>query len=428
MDLILVGLNHKTAPVRLRESLAFDRGQAAAAVAELVRTEPLAEALLLSTCNRVEVVAATEQPRAGFTAVKNYLARSRGLALSEFEHALYVRQGDEAVRHLFRVAASLDSMVLGEPQILGQIKDAYRLAVNAKASGVILNRLFHRAFSVAKRVRRETGIGGRAVSISYAAVELAKKIFEDLGGKNVLLLGAGEMAELAVEHLLANRAASVMVINRTFERAVDLARRFSGKPLRWEEMVPALSGADIVISSTSAPGLVLEKAAVQKVLRPRKNRPLFFIDIAVPRDIDPAINKLPNCYVYDIDDLASVVQKNKDERKKEAVAAERIVDEGVIGFRRWLSDLDAVPTIKDLKDKLESIRVQEMKKTLPGMEGLSGADRDALERMTRAMMRKILHDPILYLKQEGGHREAKRREILNLAREMFNLDSRRDAD
>jgi len=331
------------------------------------------------------------------------------------------------VRHLFRVAASLDSMVLGEPQILGQIKDAYRLAVNAKASGVILNRLFHRAFSVAKRVRRETGIGGRAVSISYAAVELAKKIFEDLGGKNVLLLGAGEMAELAVEHLLANRAASVMVINRTFERAVDLARRFSGKPLRWEEMVPALSGADIVISSTSAPGLVLEKAAVQKVLRPRKNRPLFFIDIAVPRDIDPAINKLPNCYVYDIDDLASVVQKNKDERKKEAVAAERIVDEGVIGFRRWLSDLDAVPTIKDLKDKLESIRVQEMKKTLPGMEGLSGADRDALERMTRAMMRKILHDPILYLKQEGGHREAKRREILNLAREMFNLDSRRDA-
>ncbi|MFH1888048.1 MAG: glutamyl-tRNA reductase [Pseudomonadota bacterium] len=422
MDVILVGLNHKTAPVRLRECLAFGADDAGRAVAALSSTPPLSEALLLSTCNRVEVTAVTEDPAAGLAAVKEFLAREKNLALSDFDHALYAHAGDDAVRHLFRVAASLDSMVVGEPQILGQIKESYRLAAREKASGVILNRLFHRSFSVAKRVRKETGIGDRAVSVSYAAVELAKKIFGDLAGNRALLIGAGEMAELAVEHLLRNRISGVTVANRTLARAMALADRFGGEAVGFDEIADALSRSDVIISSTGAPGLVLEKSQVKAVMRARKNRPLFFIDIAVPRDIDPEINRLDNCYVYDMDDLATVVERNRDERMKEAHRAGRIVDEGVLRFREWLSGLDVVPTIKALRDKLEAIRVAEMKRTMPGLAHLSEADLAALDRMTQTMMNKALHDPIQFLKQEGGHRGTRKREALNETRQMFNLD------
>ncbi len=422
MDVILVGLNHKTAPVSLRECLAFGPDDLSRAVAALSETPPLSEALLLSTCNRVEVAAATEDPQAGLAAVKAFLAREKNLSPSDFENALYAFSGDEAVRHVFRVAASLDSLVVGEPQILGQIKDSFRVAAREKAAGVILNRLFHRTFSVAKRVRKETGIGDRAVSVSYAAVELARKIFGDLAGKRALLIGAGEMAELAVEHLLRNHVAGVTVANRTLARGLALAERFGGNAVGFDELSDALAATDIIISSTGAPGLVLTKPQVKGVMRARKNRPLFFIDIAVPRDIDPEINRLDNCFVYDMDDLATVVEENKEERKKEAVRAERIVDEGVVRFREWLADLEIVPTIKAMVDKMEAIRVAEMKRTLPGLSALSEDDLAALDRMTQAMVNKTLHDPIRFLKQEGGHRGTRKREALDVTRRMFNLD------
>lgn len=422
MDIVLIGLNHKTAPVEIRECFAFNEQEAKAALDGLVRRPEIAEAVLVSTCNRVEILAAVPDAAMAAFAIKNLFSDMKKIPVSEFEGCLYVYHGDDAVRHIFAVASSLDSMVLGEPQILGQIKESYKQATLAKTTEAVLNRLMHRAFMTAKRVRKETGIGGLAVSVSYAAVELAKKIFGDLDNKKVLLIGAGEMAELAVEHLLHNRAAGVFVANRTFERAVSLAGRFNGAPIRFEEINEHLKTSDIIISSTGAPGYVLTKADVKKILRARKNRPLFFIDIAVPRDIDPAINRLSNTFVYDIDDLQGVIDRNMGERQKEAIRARRIVDENVITFRKWFDGLDIVPTIVSLQQKLEAICRAETAKTFAALSHLKEKDREAIDRLTRSIASKVLHDPILFLKA-GGHRESKKKDHLAIARDMFNLNN-----
>ncbi|MBI9077256.1 MAG: glutamyl-tRNA reductase [Desulfatibacillum sp.] len=425
MEIVLVGLNHKTAPVGIRECFAFDALEAEEGLRALGLLPELAEIVLISTCNRVEVVASCQEPDQAVTAIKEFLSRTKNMPLEQFEENLFVHKGDEAVQHVFRVAASLDSMVLGEPQILGQMKESFRKATTVKTTGAVLNRLMHRCFMTAKRVRKETGIGDHAVSISYAAVELARKIFGELSEKKVLLIGAGEMAELAVEHLLTHRASGVFVANRTFERAVSLAQRFQGTPIRFSEIEEYLKIADIIISSTGAPGYVLEKKDVKKVLRARKNRPLFFIDIAVPRDIDPDINDLSNNFVYDIDDLQGVIDRNLDERQKEAVRAERIVDENVITFRKWLEGLDIVPTIVSLQQKLEAIRQAEMAKTLAYIPNLDANGRDAIDRLTQSIINKVMHDPILFLKA-GGHREKQKKDILGFARDMFNLNNSED--
>ena len=310
-------------------------------------------------------------------------------------------------------------MVVGEPQILGQIKQAYRLATQQRTAGVVLNRLFHRAFFVAKRIRSETGIGGHAVSISYAAIELGRKIFGSLEGKKVLLIGAGEMAELAVAHLIRNRVGDILVSNRTFKRAVELSRRFRGSPIKFEELLTSLSDVDIVISSTGAPDFVVRREQLKGVLRKRRSRPLFFIDIAVPRDIDPQINRLSNTYVYDIDDLKGVIDENIEDRQREAIKGERIVEEAVVNFRRWCDSLDVVPTIKALRKKLEGIAAAEVKKTLQA-DGMSDDGRQAVERMTQALINKILHDPTDVLKRNGcqGGRSA----YLDITRKLFKLD------
>jgi len=318
------------------------------------------------------------------------------------------------------VASSLDSMMVGEPQILGQIKEAYREATVKKTSGVILNRLLHKTFFVAKRVRSETGIGDHAVSISYAAIELARKIFGSLEGKKVLLIGAGEMAELAVEHLIRNRAGDIFVANRTFERGVELARNFSGKPLRFDEVPESLSQVDIIISSTGSPDFVIRRDQVKGCMRGRKNRPIFFIDIAVPRDIDPKINRLSNVYVYDIDDLKGVIDENMEERNREAIKGERIVDEAVISYRKWYESLDVVPTIVGLRRKMEAIVAAEMKKTRTALNHLSDDDAHAISRMTEAMIKKILHDPTLFLKGDGCHGDKSL--YLDVTRKLFKLD------
>ena len=420
-QILLMGLNHKTADVELRECLGFSADETDTALHAFRNLPAVNEVVLLSTCNRVEILLTASDADAAEAAAKNYLAETKQLLVDDFEGALYVFRGDDAVRHVFRVAASLDSMVVGEPQILGQLKAAYRTATLRKVSGVILNRLLHKAFFVAKRVRSETGIGDRAVSISYAATELGRKIFGNLEGKEVLLIGAGEMAELAVEHLIRHRSGRIFVANRTFERGLELAERFRGTALRFEEVPDALQQVDIIISSTGSPDFILRHDQVKKVMRPRKMRPLFFIDIAVPRDIDPAINRIPNVYVYDIDDLKDVIDENIEDRQKEAVKAERIIDEAVVRFRHWHDSLNVVPTIVSLREKLHAIARAEIRKTAGhSLSHLNDADVEALYRMADAMINKIMHDPTLMLKRHGV--SPKNSVYLDITRRLFKLD------
>jgi glutamyl-tRNA reductase len=418
--IVVVGLNHKTAPVEVRERLAFSSDDTPKVLEAMCQNPCVEEILLFSTCNRVEFLLAASDVTDAVEAVKVFVADFKKTPRQDFEQALYIHHGDDAVRHIFRVASSLDSMVLGEPQILGQVKDCYGRACDLRTCGVVLNRLMHRSFSVAKRVRTETGIGGHAVSISYAAVELGRKIFGELEDKAVLLIGAGEMAELAVEHLLNNRARPIFVANRTFERGLELAEAFKGTAIRFEEIRDYLTKVDIVISSTGAPEYILVRDDFKGLMRSRKNRPLFFIDIAVPRDIDPEINRINNVYVYDIDDLNNAIQENIEERRQEAVRGERIIDGAVVQFRRWFQSLDVVPTIVDLREKAEEIRQRELKKTFASLNSLSEEDRAGVDRLTAALVKKILHGPTVFLK-ESGHRERKPLYV-DITRRLFNLN------
>ena len=418
--IVLLGLNHQTAPVELRECIAIPKNDMADALLALIRHEAIDEVVVLSTCNRVEVLMVTENAAAAVDAATNFIAEFNRIPRARFENSLYAREGSDAVKHLFKVAASLDSMILGEPQILGQIKEAYNTATQHKTTGVILNRLMHRAFFVAKKIRSETGIGDRAVSVSYAAIELGKKIFDTLEGRKALLVGAGEMAELAVEHLIRHKAGKLYVANRTFERAVKLATQFNGQPIQLEELSDILHDVDIIISSTGSSGYVIRPKQVKQIMHSRKNRPLFFIDIAVPRDIDPAINRLNNVYVYDIDDLQGVIEENIEDRKKEAVKGERLIDEAVIRFRNWYDNLQIVPTIVDLRKKFDSIAAAELEKTVPALGPLSDKEREALHKMIASMINKMMHDPTQLLKSEGKH--INKSIYLDITRRLFKLD------
>jgi glutamyl-tRNA reductase len=418
--IILIGLNHKTAPVNIRECLAFSDQESHSALCEIRGIGSIDEAVLFSTCNRVELLLTANNVNLAISQAKNFLAKFKKVPLDDFESTLYLHQGKQAVRHVLRVAASLDSMMVGEPQILGQVKNAYRAASEEKTSGVVLNRLLHRTFFISKRIRTETGIGDHAVSISYAAIELARKIFGNLAGKKIMLIGAGEMAELAVEHLIRNKSNDITVANRTFERGVELAKKFRGTPIRFQEIYDYLSQVDIIISSTGAQGYVLDKKMVKAIMRSRRNRPIFFIDIAVPRDVDPAINTLNNAYVYDIDDLQNAVDENIEDRNKEAVKAERIIDEAVIQFQQWFQGLGVVPTIKALRTKINTVAQAEFEKTAQQMGHLSPSDIQSIERMTHALVNKILHDPTHYLKSNGC--QGDRAVSLDITRKLFRLD------
>lgn len=419
-EILLLGLSHKTACVELREKLSCSRDEAVCLLDSLKSTDCIEETYVLSTCNRFEVVAVCDSLKSAEAAIKSVISGFRNIPSSDFEGAFYSYSGDDAVKHIFRVGAGLDSLVLGEPQILGQIKDAYHLAVARKSSGMILNRLFHRAFQTAKRIRTETGIGGNAVSVSYAAIELAKKIFGNLEGRKVLMIGAGEMAELAVAHLIRQRVGQVTVVNRTLSRAVDLASRFGGKAASIDELPLLLVNADIIISSTGAPGFVIERDTVRSAMKKRGNKPAFFIDIAVPRDIDPEINRLANSYVYDIDDLKGVIDENLETRSKEALRGERIVDEAAIKFRKWLDSLDIVPTIVALKQKAEEIVESELGRTLPNLKNLTDDELEALKRMSQAIVGKIIHNPIRFLKR-ASHK-GNEPLYIGMTRLFFGLD------
>ena len=419
-EIVLIGLNHETAPVAVRECIAFSTDETVDALEALKMQPAIEEVVLISTCNRVEVLITANNLFNAIEETKQFLADFKHVPHEAFQESLYTHQGEAAVRHIFRVASSLDSMMVGEPQILGQMKEAYRLATEKATTGVILNRLLHRSFFVAKRVRSETGIGDNAVSISYAAIELARKIFDTLDKKRVLLIGAGEMAELAVEHLIRHRVGEILVANRTFERGMELANRFKGQAIRFEEIGNSLERVDIIISSTGATDFVIRPDIVKAALRRRRNRPLFFIDIAVPRDIDPTVNRLNDTYVYDIDDLQNVIEDNIEDRNREAIKGERIVDEAVIRFREWANSLSVVPTIVALRNKLDVIADAEIKKTVRSLDHLSEKDRNALYRMKNAMIKKLLHDPTLFLKNNGDQKNVSF--YLDITRKLFNLD------
>ncbi|THB75706.1 MAG: glutamyl-tRNA reductase [Desulfobulbaceae bacterium] len=394
----LLGVNHKTTPLAIREKMALTTGYEEPLRA-LGKIPACHELYLLSTCNRVEVLYVSEHGADPLEAVAQFLFGGT-ISVEEREQYLYRYHDTDAVKHLFEVAASLDSMVVGESQILGQIKEAYRYATEVGTTGPILNRLLHKAFSVAKRVRSETGIGSSAVSISYAAVQLAKKIFGELNEKQVLLIGAGEMAELAAEHLVGQGVGGVVVANRTLSRAVDLAKRFNGTSCVLEEVLSQLEAVDIIISSTGSSELLIRSEDVKPLMRARKNRPLFFIDIAVPRDLDPELNKIDDVFLYDIDDLSQVVEMNKAEREKEAVKAKRIVEEESLKFARWQQNLTITPTITAMRRKAEDICQQELEKTLSRLS-VDEQDRQKIEKMAQAIAAKLLHDPMVYLKTES---------------------------
>jgi len=420
VNLILVGVNHKTTPVEIREKLAFTKGKIEESVDRLFNFPDIIEHTILSTCNRVEIYARANCQDSAIKAIKQFICDFHEVSPVELEDHFYSYRNEEAVEHLFRVSSSLDSMILGEAQILGQVKDAYSLAKDLRSTGLVLNQLFEKAFSIAKKVREETGIAERSVSISSAAVELAQKIFDDLENRTVMLVGTGEMAELAAKHLISYGVKTVYVTSRTYDRAANLARTLNGSALDFEAFKNELHRADIVITSTSAPNFIIKKEMVEKAIHERKNKPIFFIDIAVPRDIEPDINDLENIYLYDIDDLHVVVSANMKEREKEAENAMNFISQEVTKFNNWVGTLDAVPTIVEIRKKAENIRMQEIEKTLKKISHLSEDDKKLLRQMSSSMVNKILHKPTIKLKQktqsEDGH------VYLKAIRHLFHLD------
>jgi glutamyl-tRNA reductase len=421
IKIVNIGMNHETAPVELRELMAVGEHTIDEVMGTIRTIKDIKESIVLSTCNRVEILFTTDNEKEATESIIDFLCRYSQISREKLLQLLYIYNDQEAIRHIFRVGASLDSLIIGEPQILGQVKEAYRIAVNHKSSSVILNKLMHRTFSLAKKIRTETEISGSAVSISFAAVELGKKIFGDLEGKKVLLIGAGEMAELAATYLVHNRVDKIKVANRTFRRAVEVADQFHGETISFEEIGNQLLHIDIVITSTASPVPIIFSDQVKKAMKGRKNRPLFFIDIAVPRNVEPRVNEIENAFVYTIDDLKGIIEFNLTKRKDEAVKAERMVDEEVIKFSEWLKTLDVVPTIVALKEKSKKIRQIELKKTLSSLGNLTPKQRKSVENLALSITKKVLNDPIVFLKSKENR--SSRNLYLDIARRLFNLDS-----
>ena len=424
-EIVIVGLNHRSAPIEVRESVAFENAYLRESLARLHSYPSIQEGVILSTCNRVEVVAAASDSRTACSDIGSFLGEQRAQRVAgALDEHVYTYQGADAVRHLFRVAASLDSMVVGEPQILGQLKEYYDAAQQAGTVGTVLHRLFHRSFSVAKRVRSETGIGSGAVSVSSVAVDLAKRIFDRFDDKTVMLIGAGKMGDLMARQLQSHGVRSLMVTNRSFDRAVELAERIQGSPIRFEDFPQYLKMADLVIGCTGAPEVLVDAAQVDKVLRERKHRAMFFIDIGDRRNFDAKINDLDNVYLYNIDDLKSVADENLQERANEASKAEGIVQDEVQSFVRWIGSLEQVPTITALRQRFDDIRRGELGKSLGGsLKDLSEPQRAALEDMTTAMINKMLHGPISQLKSTSEN-DAEATLYVAALKKFFDLESK----
>ena len=418
MDILVVGLNHKTAAIEIREKVAFDGPKLDEANKILKNSNAVKESIILSTCNRVEIYAGVNDANSGIEGIKDFISDFHKVPKDLLAKSLYIHKGYEAIRHMYRVASSLDSMVVGEPQILGQLKDAFDTALKNKTTGVILNKLMRKAVSVAKRIRTETGIAESAVSISFAAVELAKKIFDDLSSKAFMLIGAGEMAELAARHLINNGVKDVFVTNRTMSRAEELAHEFHGKAIPFDGFVQELLHTDIVICSTGAPDYILMKEQAHKTMKDRKQKPMFIIDISVPRNIDPRINDLDNVYLYDVDNLQGIVDSNIQVRSKEAEKAEQIVDEEIDSFLKWNASLSATPTILALRNMAEGIRKSELEKTLKKLGPMEEDRIKAIDNLTVSIVNKLIHPPTASLKSEEEDKE----QMLDIVQKIFNLE------
>jgi glutamyl-tRNA reductase len=407
--------------VDIRERLAFAPSQVGEALRRFVQTVPATEAAILSTCNRSEVYAVTANHNAAVERIKQFLAQFHELPPEKFSPHLYQRLDDDSVKHLFRVACGVDSMVVGESQILAQVKEAFD---SARASGtvrVVLDELFRRALNVGKRARTKTDISKGALSVSSAAVELAKHIFRDLRGTQILILGAGEMSELTAQYLVEQGATSVFVSNRTHERAVELARKFNGEAIRFDDLPQRLHVADIIISSTAAPHFVLYHDTVAQAMRARRNRPMFLIDIAVPRDVESSVNDLNNVFLFNVDDLQQVVEENRREREKEVQKVEVMIGEEVGRFSHWLKALEVTPTLKALTQKAEQIREAELQALLNRLPHLQGRDRELVQAALKVVLSKLLHDPLITLREAANDEDGYL--TIDVIRRAFKLDN-----
>src|ERR1700678_2982695 len=415
----LIGVNHISAPLEVRERLAIPESKLPDCCRDLTAHPGVEEGMIISTCNRVEMITHTTN---GSADLRGFLHDHFHLTAEELDAHLYEFREKDVVRHVFRVASSLDSMVVGEAQILGQVKEAYATARAVGAVRSQLDQLFTRAFAVAKRVRTETAVGSSSVSIASVAVELAKKIFGNLNGKSVYLVGAGKMSELAARHLLAQGAASIFVANRTYERAIRLADKFGGQAIEFGRLYETCDRADIVITSTGSPQFVFRREDGERLMALRKNKPMFFIDIAVPRDVDPEMNKIDGLFVYDIDDLQQAVTSHIADRKKEAERAEAIINGEVDKFHARLQTLDVVPTIVSLQDHLETIRQAEIDRVRGRLGSLSHEQELAIDTLTHGIVNKIMHTPISPLKSAA--RESEATTVVDIVRRLFNLQEK----
>ena len=420
MRLLVTGLNHRTAPVEVRERVAFSEGALPGALLNLKGRDGLLEGMILSTCNRVEIAVTCEEKSDPNPSVNAFLRDAHHLEQPALAQYFYRFEGRDAIRHIFRVAASLDSMVVGEPQILGQLKGAYAAAKAAGSVNGFLELVLTRAFSVAKRVRSETEIGQSAVSVGYAAVELAREIFGSLDNRKVLLVGAGKMSELAARHLRRSGASNIFVTNRTRERAESMAQLVQGKVVEYESFPRMLSEVDIVIASSGARNFIITRDEMKRVIDKRRNRPIFLIDIAVPRNIEPAVNQLDNVFLYDIDDLDKVIQTNLKGRLKEAEQAEEIIAEEVERLVLRLKTRAVAPTIIGLQDHLEQIRQTEVQRLRGKLGELSPQQEDAIEALTRGIINKIAHGPIAELRRQAGNPDGLF--IVDVIRKVFRLE------
>ena len=429
MKLLLVGMNHRSAPVEIRERYAVDDTRSA--LQKLAASEEIEEVAILSTCNRVEIVATCHHLDAARHRLLQFFSSELGAdaerpdPVGDLEDFLYVHVNGEAVRHLFRVAASVDSMVVGEPQILGQVKDAYRASVEDGVSGPVLSRLFQRAFSTAKRVKNETRIAERPVSVARVATQLAQQVFENFSGKRALLIGAGEMIETALAALHREGMREVMVANRTPAHARELAERFEASAHGLDDVPELLCRADVVLTSIAGAGAILDRASVAEALEVRRNRPIFLIDIGVPRNIDPEVDRLDNAFLYNIDDLQGISAMNAAERARETASAEEIILAEQQRFEGWLAALEAVPTIRNLRAHAEEIRSAEFERVANRLD-LDAIQREGVEALTRSLVNKILHRPLSRLRSESDREEGIA--MLEAARTLFGLDTPDDPD
>ncbi|MGO4888601.1 glutamyl-tRNA reductase [Anaerobacillus sp. MEB173] len=426
MHIVVVGFNYKRTPVEIREKFAFQGAELPDAVKKLQNMKSILECVVISTCNRTEIYAVVDQLHVGKYSIKHFLSEWFEMDKEEFIQYLDIREDDHAIEHLYRVTCGLNSMVLGETQILGQIRDGFLLAQEVGTTGTIFNQLFKQAITVAKRSHSETEIGENAVSVSYAAVELAKKIFGDVSDKHVLVVGAGKMSELTAKHLHANGVGAVTVLNRTMAKAVELAERFFGQARSMSEIKQAMIDADILISSTGSTDYVVTKEMVADIVKKRKGRPLFMVDIAVPRDLDPRLGELDSVYLYDIDDLEGIVAANLEERKKEAAKIEILIEADMDEFKNWLNTLGVVPLISALRTKALAVQAETMESIERKLPNLTEREKKVLRKHTKSIVNQILRDPIMRVKEIAG--ESNSEEALELFTKIFALENEVEAE